>query len=311
MKIDRRLTVFVTLCLIVAAAAFMPFLWKRNPRGKFEVAVVTEGPFTLKVQSSAMVAPENRILIAPPVAGRIDQFFVDEGDQVKQGQRLALMSSQDRVALMESSGKLPPAAVMQMYRQIPLLAPRDGLIVARPVNEGQNVTSQDRVFELANRLVIESKVDESDIASVRMDQKVELVIDAFRGQVFTGKVIRIGHQSVVQNNINTYQVLIEPAAMEVPIRSGMSVSAYFIVVEKEKALLLPAWLAEGRQDSEVQMDVLGPENRVVSKTVRVGKSDGRNIEVISGLAIGDKVLYRPLDIPIEKNSFFGGSPKAK
>lgn len=310
----RKPLFWMTIALIFFVAGFLYVRAQRTEKVVWQKALVTQGPFETKVQSSATVSPENRVLVIPPVAGRIDKFLVDEGAVVQKGQVVAMMSSQDRVALMDSIQTIKKGTaktLRTMYQPIPLTAPASGQIVSRPVNEGQNVSTADRVFEIANRLVIDARVDESDIASIAMGQKVELIADSFREKSFIGKVIRIGHQSLLQNNITTYQVLIEPEKVDIPIRSGMSVSVYFIVDEKPSAILIPAWLAQGKQNSEIEIAVPNGDDEPTMRKIRVGRSNGEFVEVLEGLAAGETVLYRPLKIEIQKNSFIGGSSKSK
>lgn len=276
---------------------------------KLQEATVTKGLFQMKVQASGTVSPENRFLVTPPLAGRIDRLYFEEGALVKKGQVIGLMSSLDRVALVDSNNSQVTNEIREMYKPIPLIAPQAGQIISRPVNEGQNVTPQDKIFEISNRLIVETRVDESDIAMVNTNQKAELVVDAFRDKLFTGRVSRVGHQSVVQNSINTYLVIIDPDQTIPGLKSGMSVSTYFITREESESLLLPAWVSQGKHNTTIKIIAKDSNDNFIDKQIKIGESNGEYVEVLSGLSSGEKIYSEVLNIEVFKNSFMNSSRK--
>src|SRR3989339_1787968 len=68
-----------------------------------EIVQVKLGRIESSIPSTGTVMPRNRLEIKPPVAGRIESVMVREGQNIKKGQILAWMSSQERVTLIDAA----------------------------------------------------------------------------------------------------------------------------------------------------------------------------------------------------------------
>lgn len=289
------------IVVVLAIAVGLGFLFKAQFTSKdiYESVQPTMSNFVLKVKSSGMVTPKNKVVIPSPISGRIDQVLVEEGAKVKKGQVLAIMSSADRVALMDSLHaevtEEEKAQVLSMYRPIQVLAPASGTIVKRSIDKGQSVSPQNTLFEISDVLIVLSKVDETDIAKVKLGQEVEVVVDAYPGEQFPGVVDRIGQQSTVTNNVTTYEVFIHLSG-QLPdsIKSGMSASVAYIVMKKDNILTLPSWLTEGRRNTSFQVQIKNGSQKLISKEIQIGESNGELVEVLSGLELNEVVYYKPL-----------------
>ena len=92
--------------LIVAALAVIGTIAWYAIRGRSEKTTykefkVTRGDIRQTILASGTVKPENRLEIKPPIAGRVEQVLVNEGQKVRKGQILAWMSSTERAALLD------------------------------------------------------------------------------------------------------------------------------------------------------------------------------------------------------------------
>ena len=88
------------------------------------------------------------------------------------------------------------------------------------------------------------------------------------------------------------EVALKPGATIV-LRAGYSANADIVVREKQGVLLIPERLvtfAEGKATVEVPPP---GEGEPVKKNIKVGLSDGINIEVAEGLQLKDQVVERP------------------
>jgi membrane fusion protein, macrolide-specific efflux system len=89
---------------------------------------VARGDLSVTVTATGTVKPYNRVEIKAPIAGRIEEVLVQEGEVVKTGQVLARMSSVERAALLDAARAQGDAAVKrweEAYKVAPLLAPLD------------------------------------------------------------------------------------------------------------------------------------------------------------------------------------------
>lgn len=292
MSVKRAVPVLVFLAALVAGGT----AYLRRPAEKWQELAVKSERFRTSVAESGTVQPENKISLNAPISGRIDRISVDEGTPVKRGQVLAWMSSTDRAALLDSARSEGPKAVEEMsqvYRATPIVSPMAGVVIARSVVVGQTVTSATTLFDLSDRLIVMADVDETDLGKIRMGQEATVKVDSYPDLPVRAKVLRIAHQSVTKNSINVYHVQLEPEKVPPEFRAGLTATVYFLLQDKENALVLPAWVAEGRENFAASLKVRpGGGGTPEERSVRLGASNGKSVEVLEGLSAGDVVLVR-------------------
>ena len=166
------------------------------------------------------------------------------------------------------------------------------MIISRSVVVGQTVTNSTVLFELSDRLIVMADVDETDLGKISVGQSATVKVDSFPDQVLRAKVARIAHQSVSKSSINIYPVLLEPSAIPPEFRAGLTASVYFELEDVDKALVLPTWVAEGRDNFEGKLRVKNASGESENRKVKFGASNGQKIVVLSGLKEGDTVLVR-------------------
>ncbi len=274
----------------------------------WEELQVSTAPIRVTVPASGSIEPENHITVMAPVNGRIERVLYDEGAKVKAGSVIAWMSSADRAALLDmakAQGKKAYAKWSKEFRPTPIVAPTSGIVIKKRVVPGQTVTTQSKLYEISDRLIVRAEVDETDIAQVRLGQVVEINVDAFADDKLNGRVIHIAHKSKLSNNVTMYEVEIEPGELTTGIRAGMTASVKFVVEEKLKAKVLPTWLASGHEDTDISLFVRNSLGEPESRKVRVGKSIGNVVEILEGLSLSDIVLYAPVDFLTESKSPLG------
>jgi macrolide-specific efflux system membrane fusion protein len=304
----NRKIVLILLVVVVLGGAVLYGSLRKKPV-QWQAVPVEKGKFTVTVSSAGDVEPENKISITAPIAGRIDSILVEEGTKVRNGQVLAWMSSADRAALLDSARANGGADLKEwkdVYKPAPILSPASGTIITREIVVGQTVSQTTELFQLSDRLVIMADVDETDLGKVRLGQEATVTVDSFPGLVVHTKVARIAHQSIIKNSINTYEVLLLPDQLPKEFRAGLTASIQFNYEEKENTLMLPTWVAEGRESFTTTLRVKGPNGEPVKKQVEFGLSNGQDVEVLSGLSEGDQVLVKKQNVLREApTSVFG------
>jgi macrolide-specific efflux system membrane fusion protein len=253
---------------------------------------VEEGPLRVTLRESAVIQPEHRLNVTPPIPGRIDTVNVDNGAAVKQGQILAWISSTDRAALMDAAraaGGKEIAFWQDVYKPAPLVAPLDGHIISTGVVPGQVVVAAQTVFTMSDHLIVQANVDETDLNHVSLGQKADITFDSFPDAHLKGTVNAIAYDSTTVNNVTTYLVNIFLDSTPDYVRSGISCNVFLLVSDRKKVLRIPT-------------DAITPEGEVLvvdqqgqpptPKAVTVGLSDGTWTEVVSGLNEGDWIARR-------------------
>lgn len=300
----------ILLALIVGGYFIYPSLSKdKKKQTEFQKLVVERGDIYITVLSTGVVTPKNRLDIKPPIAGRVDKLLVDEGDLVREGQILAYMSSTERAGLMDSAsakGSAEVKAWKSLFKPTPILAPISGTIIKRNVVAGQTFNTGEAVYTMSDRLIVNAQVDETDIGMIRLKQKVLLTLDAYPKVKVFGQVSKIAYDATTVSNVTTYVVELLPDEIPEIMRSGMTANVTFDIDTKSNILLVPQGAIKVKSGrSYVQLDTKEKDKEPVETQIEVGLTDGKRIEVLSGLKEGDTILA-----PVFKldDAASGGSP---
>lgn len=292
MKNKKWVWIGLVLIAVVAGGSYLFF------RSEGEKTVYTE----VKVQradvgqtilATGTVQPENRVGIKPPIAGRVEQVLVVEGQKVKKGQMLAWMSSTERAALLDAAISKGPAELKEwenLYKATPILAPINGTIIQRNVESGQTFATTDEILVMSDRLTVKAQVDETDIAQVQLKQKAVIVLDAYPGKSIPASVDQIAFDAKTVNNVTNYLIDVLPNQTPDEMRSGMTANVTFQISLHENVLTVPtaAVKAQDGRSSVLVRDASAKEP--VEKEFEAGLSDGKKTEVLSGLSEGDVIL---------------------
>lgn len=288
----------ITILLLLAAGAY--FTWRHfsqkseGSTQQWNEFRVSRSPINIRVLSPGVVEPQNRLEIKPPIAGRMEDVLVDEGQQIGKGQILAWMSSTERAALLDAArarGEAELKRWQDFYKATPVIAPIEGTLIARNVEPGQTFTSQDAVFVMSDRLTIKAQVDETDIAQVHLEQPATIILDAYPAHIIPGRVEKIAFDATTVNNVTTYTIDVLPQTVPDFMRSGMTASVDFSVETRSDVLSLPSEALRTKDGKAYVM--LRPSNsqeQPLERFIRIGASDGRFTEILEGLEEGQQVL---------------------
>ena len=228
----------LVLCVLVATGLLIWYImgqYKDKPT--YEYLKVERGPLRVTLRESAVIQPEHRLTVTPPIPGRIDSINVANGVAVKQGQVLAWISSTDRAALMDAAraaGGKEIAFWQDVYKPAPLIAPLDGHIISTAVVPGQVVVTAETVFTMSDHLIVQASVDETDLDHVWLGQTTEITFDSFPDAHLTGKVHEIAYDSTTVNNVTTYTVNIFLDSTPDYVRSGLSANVFLLISDRKK-----------------------------------------------------------------------------
>jgi HlyD family secretion protein len=174
-----------------------------------------------------------------------------------------------------------------------LVTPFAGIVADVNIEVGQMVNSSTPVIVLTDLTSyhVDLYVDETEIGQVQVGQPVVITPDAFPNEEIEGEVTAIKSIGTVSSGIVTYEVRVEIAPTEVPIRSDMTASATVVVEEKENILLIPnrAIRREGNLEYVEVLDQSGG-TEVRRVAIATGASNDAVTEVTAGLEEGDLVV---------------------
>jgi HlyD family secretion protein len=186
-----------------------------------------------------------------------------------------------RVAEARAAAELAQARLAQTR----IVAPADGLILDRTVEPGQIVQAGSRLIEISIRgpQQLIAQVDEKFLAQLKVGQRAAVTADAFPNEPFNATVLSIAPTIDAQRgSVEVKFSLEKPPAF---LRNDMTLSIDVETAKRDKALALPGDVI--RANNTVQVVDNG---RAVTRTVKLGIRTLSAVEVIAGVAEGDRVI---------------------
>ncbi len=211
-----------------------------------------------------------------------------------------------RSAVAQAEANLAAAAAnVQRLRQLQgftrVVAPFDGVITRRGVEVGDLVDSSGKalfVLTQMDPLRVYVNVPQAYAQLVRPGQKVVVTQAELRGQTFTGEVARTA--ASIDPATRTMQVEIT-----LPNRAGVLLPGAYVQVELplagSKTLVVPTSVLLFRGEG-TRVAALDTANRVHLKSVTLGRNLGETIEVLDGIAAGERLVVNPADSLAEGDS---------
>lgn len=156
-----------------------------------------------------------------------------------------------------------------------ITSPINGVVVSREVSEGQTVAatmSSPTLFKIANNLdimEITAVVDEADIGKVKVGMPVEFTVDAYPEEQFYGTVNQIRLKSIVEQNVVSYNVIIDTDNPEHKLLPGMTTNVTIIIQSKEDVMRIPVTATRFLPSKEVwELFGLKWEDNLITKARR-------------------------------------------
>ena len=232
-------------------------------------------------------------------SGVLPKSDVDQKKEAYELARVALQKAEQNRELVRR-GRLTATGKESIIR-----APAAGTVLTRTVNEGDPIvplTSYQPGTEMATiadmrDLIFKGTVDEIDVGKLSVGMPTRIKVGALPTDVVTGKVSRIAPQAQQKEGATLFDVEIElDPGQKITLRAGYSANADVIIREKKDVLVVPERLVtfeDGGKKTSVEVATGDPKAQPKKVDVKTGVSDGLNIEIVSGLKKGEKVVERP------------------
>ena len=176
-----------------------------------------------------------------------------------------------------------------------ITAPIDGIIGTVTTQEGEtfaagfNAPTFVTVVDLS-QLQVDAYVDEVDIGKIKVGQRATFTVDAFPNEEFKGTVTAIYPTAIIQDNVVYYDVVIviEPG-FEGRLRPEMTANVTIVTTEKMGVPAIPTKALQRKAGTYVV--AVKTETGLEPREVQTGMDDGIMLEIISGVAAGEQVIY--------------------
>nr|WP_286674481.1 efflux RND transporter periplasmic adaptor subunit [Clostridium sp. VAP41] len=171
-----------------------------------------------------------------------------------------------------------------------LYAQMDGIVTELNYKSGDTVEKTKPLCLIGElgEITMTVPVSAVDIGSISKDQKVNVFVDAFAEQKFTGTVIE---RLLVANDNGEYPVTISIDPSEQIILPGMKAFSTIILKEKTDILTISnkaIYIEDGQQYVNVKKE----NGEIVKSKIITGFSDGRISEILDGLSENDVVVIK-------------------
>ncbi|MEX0909164.1 MAG: efflux RND transporter periplasmic adaptor subunit, partial [Gemmatimonadaceae bacterium] len=230
--------------------------------------------------------------------------------------------AQAAAALRDARSRLAKTTIVA-----PMTGQVTRLVVEEGETAIQGTISRDAatLLTIADMSVLEVrvKVDETDVSTIALGDSAVVQIDAFVDTTFRGRVVEISNSSLRARGGGTaaaadqaidYEVTVELLNAPPTTRPDFSATAKIITETRTKALSIPiialtvredttdrtadTVMTLGRPQPKVQVGkrdvegvfVVGTDNKVTFRPVRVGIAGERYFEVLSGLRENEKIV---------------------
>jgi RND family efflux transporter MFP subunit len=197
------------------------------------------------------------------------------------------------LAIKQGEVKQAEASLAQAQAQLDnaiLVAPFDGTIADVAVQVGQRAGASTLVMVLANmsQLVVKADLAEADLPSVRVEQPVQITLDAVPGATYAGTVDEINLVGTTTQGVVNYAATVVISDANEAIRPGMNANIGIITQQRDNVLLIPnrAIKTAGQQ----RLATVQREGKGVDVPITLGLGNDLETEVVEGLHEGDVVL---------------------
>lgn len=194
----------------------------------------------------------------------------------------------------------------------------NGMILSIPIKVGNSViqsntfndgTTIASIADMGDMIFI-GKVDETDVGKLKENMGVTLTIGAMQDTEIDAILEYISPKATEVNGVIMFEI---KAAAKIPakvfVRSGYSANASIVIDRREGILTIPESCVEFK-DKKAFVNVLtsaadAPEQTFESREIKIGFSDGVNVEIVEGLTAKDTVRGNKKstksEIKVEKN----------
>ena len=281
------------------------------------------------LETNGSLEAENEVDIVARTTGPIVELNVEEGDFVRAGQVLARIDAAEiqaqlgiaRVNLAEAEltwnraqdsyreevisqetydqarSSFDGAAAQIVGTEILLdytviRAPFDGLIIERVVKNAEHVGANARLFRISDfdPLLCPIQLPEKDLPRLNLGQPSYLTVEAFPGERFPARVLRIS--PIVDAATGTVKVTLAIEGRNL-LRPGMFASVYVQTDLHENAVVIPkqALVLESVADTVYVVNEAAEGGPMAERReLRLGFEESDALEVLAGVEAGEQIV---------------------
>lgn len=186
---------------------------------------------------------------------------------------------------------------MQSYEIV--RAPFDGIVTARNIDVGALINAGNggpaqELFHMAAtaKLRVYVSVPQVDSEAAKPGLKCYLTLTEFPGRKFPGELVR--NSGAIDQATRTLLTEVDVDNTSGDLRPGSYAEVHLQIPEGSRSLIVPVSVLLFRSEG-LRVGVVRDGNKAVLLPVVLGKDYGNEVEVVSGLAPDDQVIFNPPD----------------
>lgn len=185
-------------------------------------------------------------------------------------------------------------SLMDQYSNYQIVANFDGLVTKVEMQVGDSVsmsnssTSSEKYIyvETPNLLEVTLDVDQIDIVKISVGMPVEVTVDAFADEVFSGVISEIDTMS--ESSTYKANVVFQKNSEDQKVLGGMSANVKVTLEEAKDVVIVPSPAIADSKNGE-KIVKLKKGEQWIDQVVEIGLVDDANTEILSGLTVGDTI----------------------
>lgn len=249
-------------------------------------------------------------------AGTVKSISVSENQKVSSGKTLITLKNTSYTAnyekLLSQRRELEATllSLVEIYRNGSILADYEGTVRTVPTTEDEE-SSEDTTTYFGitpdKTMSISVSIDETDILSLSVGQKVDVTVESVGDDTFEGEITAIDKTGTSSDGVTTFTATVQIDKVD-GMLSGMSASASITIESVENALIIPLDALKQTSSTAYVYTSYDEESGTLGdmKEVEIGISNSSYVEITSGLSEGDVVYYQEKKSSSSSNFSFPG-----
>jgi cobalt-zinc-cadmium efflux system membrane fusion protein len=174
---------------------------------------------------------------------------------------------------------------------VPVKTRNGGVVTKRDTSTGAMLKAADRVLEVSDLSTVWmiAALPEEMLGKVRAGMSATVRVQAYPEEVFSGRVVRLGDQLDPETRTAPARIVLANPGQR--LRPEMYGVAEIAAGGSTEALFVPPGSLQDMNGQAVVFLDKG-EGRYAVRPVRTGRTQGELVEVLEGLAAGDRVVSR-------------------
>lgn len=290
-----------------------------------KVAIVRESAVTDDVTAVGTLLADESVVIRPEIAGRIVKIHFNEGQPVAAGASLVSMDTSDlraklaaneadvtvnrqrferardmfgqnfmsQQAVDEANSNLSRAIALKQetlaqLAKAEIRAPFKGTLGLRKVSNGAYLRAGDDIVSLEDisALKLDFRIPEVFLSKITNDQDVNVRVDTFPKETFSGKIYAV--EPAVDVQTRTAMLRARIPNPDNKLKPGMFSRVTLILEKRGTALVIPEQAIVPKGNATMVVKVVDGKAEFVA--VKLGRRRPGEVEIVEGLKVNDTVV---------------------